>query len=78
MDVKNKIAALRALYMSHTEAVQNVVRLHKANSNSGLEEISSLAAYNAHSIEEVGTTDQVSSCFISYHTSWMALIILWL
>ncbi|KAG2686633.1 hypothetical protein I3843_09G015600 [Carya illinoinensis] len=52
VDVKKKVTALRALYMSHTEAVQNVVRLHKATSNAGLEEICSLAAFNAHSIEE--------------------------
>lgn len=53
-----KVTALRALYMSHVEAVQNVVRLHKASSNAGLEEISSLAASNAHSVEEVGTIDE--------------------
>lgn len=55
MDVKKMLTALRALYMSHIEAVQNVVRLHMASSNAGLEEISSLAASNAHCIEEVGS-----------------------
>lgn len=60
MDVSEKITTLRALYLSHIEAVQNVVRLHKAGSNAGLEEISSLAASNAHSIEEVGATNEVS------------------
>lgn len=36
--------------MSHVQAVQNVVRLHKASSNAGLEKISSLVASNAHSV----------------------------
>ncbi|KAG2682993.1 hypothetical protein I3843_10G011500 [Carya illinoinensis] len=53
VEVKEKITTLRALYLSHIEAVQNIVRLHKAGSNAGLEEISSLAASNAHSIEEL-------------------------
>lgn len=55
MDLKKKVQSSRALYLSHIEAVQNVVRLHKASSNASLEEISSLAAANAHSIEEVGS-----------------------
>ncbi|KAK9921316.1 hypothetical protein M0R45_029829 [Rubus argutus] len=52
MDMKKKVASSRALYLSHIEAVQNVVRLHKASSNAGLDEVSSLASANAHSIEE--------------------------
>ncbi|XP_030926949.1 kinesin-like protein KIN-5C [Quercus lobata] len=52
MDVRKKVTGLRTLYISHIEALQNVVRLHKASSNAGLEEISSLTASNAHSIEQ--------------------------
>ncbi|XP_004303542.1 PREDICTED: 125 kDa kinesin-related protein isoform X2 [Fragaria vesca subsp. vesca] len=52
MEMKKKVASSRALYVSHIEAVQNVVRFHKASSNAGLDEISSLASANAHSIEE--------------------------
>ena len=52
--MKKKVTAARALHVSHMEAVQNVVRLHKANSNAALDEISALAFSNAHSIEEVG------------------------
>ncbi|KAF7820171.1 kinesin-like protein KIN-5C [Senna tora] len=52
IDLRKKITALRALYISHLEAVQNVVRLHKASSDATLEEISSLSASNGHSIEE--------------------------
>uniref|UniRef100_A0A0E0QMC2 Kinesin-like protein n=1 Tax=Oryza rufipogon TaxID=4529 RepID=A0A0E0QMC2_ORYRU len=43
-EIKKKILASKALYMSHMEAFQNVVLLHKANSNSTLEDISSLSA----------------------------------
>ena len=52
--MKKKVTAARALHDSHMEAVQNVVRLHKASSNAALDEISALAFSNAHSIEEVG------------------------
>ncbi|TQE00172.1 hypothetical protein C1H46_014184 [Malus baccata] len=52
MDMKNKLTSSRALYLSHIEAVQNVVRLHKASSNAGLEEISSFASSNLQSVEE--------------------------
>ncbi|XP_061353443.1 kinesin-like protein KIN-5C [Gastrolobium bilobum] len=52
VDLKSKVTALRALYISHIEAVQNVVRLHKAGSDATFEEISSLISYNGHSVEE--------------------------
>ncbi|XP_021289820.1 kinesin-like protein KIN-5C [Herrania umbratica] len=52
LDMRKKVTAARALHVSHVEAVQNVVRLHKASSNAALEEISTLAFSNAHSIEE--------------------------
>ncbi|KAF4396893.1 hypothetical protein F8388_004861 [Cannabis sativa] len=51
-DLKKKVKSSKALYLSHIEAMQNVVRLHKASSDAGLEEISSLASSNAHSVEE--------------------------
>ncbi|KAF0898400.1 hypothetical protein E2562_007241 [Oryza meyeriana var. granulata] len=44
LEIKKKILASKALYMSHMEAFQNVVLLHKANANSTLEDISSLSA----------------------------------
>ncbi|XP_057949192.1 kinesin-like protein KIN-5C [Malania oleifera] len=52
IDLKKKVVASRALFMSHIEAVQNVVRLHKASFDAGLEEISSMTSSNAHSIEQ--------------------------
>ena len=48
------MSASRALYISHIEALQNVVRLHNASSNAGLEEISASVSSNADSIEKVG------------------------
>lgn len=51
--MKQKVSSSRALYVSHFEAVQNIVRLHKAGSNTALEELSALASSNAQSIEEV-------------------------
>ncbi|KAJ0028790.1 hypothetical protein Pint_36047 [Pistacia integerrima] len=52
IDMKKKVTGSRALYISHMEAVQNVVRLHKASSNACLDEISALASSNAQSIED--------------------------
>ena len=55
-DLKKKVKSSRALYVSHIEAAQNVVRLHKASSDAGLEEISCAVSSNAHSIEEVSAS----------------------
>ncbi|KAG4913543.1 hypothetical protein JHK86_053976 [Glycine max] len=52
VDLKRKVTSLRALYISHFEAVENVVRLHKAGSDANLEELSSVISSNGHSIEE--------------------------
>ncbi|KAL2509195.1 kinesin-related protein [Forsythia ovata] len=52
IDLKKKVNSSRVLYISHFEAVQNVVRLHKASSNAALEEVSALASSNSRSIEE--------------------------
>ncbi|XP_057497269.1 kinesin-like protein KIN-5C [Actinidia eriantha] len=51
-DLKRKMTASRALYISHIEVVQNVVRLHNASSNAGLEEISASISSNAQSLEQ--------------------------
>ncbi|XP_038688235.1 kinesin-like protein KIN-5C isoform X1 [Tripterygium wilfordii] len=81
VDLKKKLTSSRALYMSHFEAVQNVVRLHKTNSNAGLEEIHSLVSSNANSVEELlaSETGQAASIFddlqgtLSSHQGEMAL-----
>ncbi|CAI9301085.1 unnamed protein product [Lactuca saligna] len=52
-DLKKKVCASKALYVSHLEALQNVVVLHKANSNANLEEVLSLTSSNASSVEKV-------------------------
>ena len=53
LEMKKKVGASRDLYSSHLEAVQNVVRLHKANSDACLEEVSALTTSSASSIDEV-------------------------
>lgn len=57
MDLKKKMTASGALYISHIESVQNVVRLHNSSSDAGLEEISASVSSNASSIEQVGFTN---------------------
>lgn len=51
--MKKKVTASRAMYISHIEALQNVVRLHKASCNAGLDNILSLASSDVQSSEEV-------------------------
>ncbi|XP_058088243.1 kinesin-like protein KIN-5C [Magnolia sinica] len=53
LELNKKVAASRASYVSHIEALQNVVRLHKANINASLEEMSSLASENSSSFEQL-------------------------
>lgn len=57
MDLKKKMTASGALYISHIEAVQNVVRLHNASSNAGLEEISASVSSHASSIGQVSSNN---------------------
>lgn len=52
--MKKKIAASSTMFVSHIEAVQNVVRLQKASCNAALDTVSSVASSNSTSIEEVG------------------------
>ncbi|KAJ8570630.1 hypothetical protein K7X08_037602 [Anisodus acutangulus] len=52
VDLKRKIRASRALYVSHLKAMQNVVKLHKAGSTAALEEISALASSNSLNVKE--------------------------
>ncbi|KAI3514244.1 hypothetical protein L1887_12563 [Cichorium endivia] len=52
-ELKKKVSASRNLYISHIEALENVVRLHKASANGSLEDISSMASSNANSVEEL-------------------------
>ncbi|XP_052172781.1 kinesin-like protein KIN-5C [Diospyros lotus] len=53
IDLKKKMTTSRALYISHFEAVQNLVRLHNASSNAGLEEILASISSSVNSIEQV-------------------------
>lgn len=53
LELKKKVASSRALYVSHIEAMQNVVRLHMASNKSNLEEMSSLTSSTSCSLEQV-------------------------
>ncbi|KAI3902650.1 hypothetical protein MKW92_050246 [Papaver armeniacum] len=48
VDLKKKVAGSRGLLVSHIEAMQNVMRLHKASSNASLDEISSETTNSIH------------------------------
>ncbi|KAL2900174.1 Kinesin-like protein KIN-5C [Bienertia sinuspersici] len=51
-ELKKKVVASKTLYISHVDALQNVVRLHKAGTDSSLEAISSQASANVRSVQE--------------------------
>lgn len=61
LNMKNKVTASRAMYISHIEALQNVVRLHKASCNAGLDNILSLASSSVQSTEEFLTSKDVEA-----------------
>ncbi|GFQ04640.1 125 kDa kinesin-related protein [Phtheirospermum japonicum] len=65
VELRNKVSASRALCVSHFEAVQNVVRLHKAGSNAALDELSALAASYSDSVGDLLATEttEVNSVF---------------
>jgi kinesin family protein 11 len=81
LEMKKKVKASRDLYSSHLEAVQNVVRLHKANANACLEEVSALTTSSACSIDEfLASGDETTSSLfdelqsaLSSHQGEMAL-----
>ncbi|KAK8451674.1 hypothetical protein SEVIR_6G249100v4 [Setaria viridis] len=52
-ELKKKILASKSLYLSHMEAFQNVVLLHKASANATLEDISSLSAASCCSLDQL-------------------------
>lgn len=53
LELKKKVASSKALYVSHIEDMQNVVRLHKASNNGHLDDITSLASDGSSSLEQV-------------------------
>ncbi|XP_061955780.1 kinesin-like protein KIN-5C [Populus nigra] len=63
-ELKKKLSSSRAVYISHIEAVQNVVRLHKASSIAGLEEISLFASSSAESIKDYLASEAGQVSFI--------------
>ncbi|XP_010505150.1 PREDICTED: kinesin-like protein KIN-5C [Camelina sativa] len=81
LEMKKKVRASKDLYSCHLEEVQNVVRLHKANSNACLEEVSALTTSSACSIDEfLASGDETTSSLfdelqsaLSSHQGEMAL-----
>ncbi|KAI6674070.1 hypothetical protein NL676_001976 [Syzygium grande] len=61
LNMKKKVTASRAMYISHIEALQNVVRLHKASCNAGLDNILSLASSDVQSSEEFLTSKDLEA-----------------
>ncbi|URD89170.1 KISc [Musa troglodytarum] len=64
LELRKKVLASKSLFLSHIEAVQNVVRLHKAGSTAGLEEMSSMISANCCSFDQLlalgeGEADQI-------------------
>ncbi|XXG62760.1 hypothetical protein AAC387_Pa05g1072 [Persea americana] len=53
LELKKKVASSKALYVSHIEAMQNVVRLHNAGNKAKLEEMSSLASSTSGTLEQL-------------------------
>ena len=52
IDLKARMEELKAVYVSHVEAVQNAVCLHKASSDASLEELSTAISSHGQSIQE--------------------------
>ncbi|MQM03110.1 hypothetical protein Taro_035884 [Colocasia esculenta] len=64
-ELMNKVSASSALYISHIETIQNVVRLHKASIDSSLEEMSSLGSAHSGSLDEaLSSGEQKADCIV--------------
>ncbi|KAM0940383.1 putative plus-end-directed kinesin ATPase [Dioscorea sansibarensis] len=73
-ELEKKFSSSKALYISYMEAVQNVVRLHKASANAVLDEITFLTSTNSCSLDNVGS--QYGYEFTgNYHVQNLAVLI---
>ncbi|XP_019153437.1 PREDICTED: kinesin-like protein KIN-5C isoform X1 [Ipomoea nil] len=61
LGLKKKVSGSKALYISHFEAMQNVVRLHKASSNAALDDMNALVSSNSQSIDEFLAAEAVKA-----------------
>ncbi|KAL7096589.1 hypothetical protein ACP275_10G087800 [Erythranthe tilingii] len=83
VELKKKVSTSKALCISHFEAVQNIIRLHKAGNNAALDELSALASSNSQSIEKLLAEEsiEVNSVFdelqqtLSSHQGEMAHLV---
>lgn len=76
-ELKKKLAASKTLYISHVDALQNVVRLHKANTDASLEEMSSQASEDVRSIEEVSLKILKNANMLCL-SCWLSFVIIYL
>ncbi|XP_020577082.1 kinesin-like protein KIN-5C [Phalaenopsis equestris] len=53
IELEKKVSASRLMYASHTEGIQNTIRLHKATNNASLEELSNMASENSCSLDHL-------------------------
>ncbi|XP_074591511.1 kinesin-like protein KIN-5C [Curcuma longa] len=60
-ELKRKVLASKSLFVSHMEAVQNVVRLHKAGNTASLEEMSDLVAANCCSLDQLLSLGEIEA-----------------
>ncbi|KAG6500958.1 hypothetical protein ZIOFF_040820 [Zingiber officinale] len=61
IELKKKVLASKSLFVSHMEAVQNVVRLHKAGNTANLEEMSDLVASNCCSLDQLLSLGEIEA-----------------
>ncbi|CAH9063690.1 unnamed protein product [Cuscuta europaea] len=61
LEVKKKVSGSKLLYISHFEAMQNIVKLHKASSNAAIDDIDASVSSNSQSISEFLATEAVKA-----------------
>ncbi|CAH9127774.1 unnamed protein product [Cuscuta epithymum] len=61
LEVKKKVSGSKLLYISHFEAMKNIVKLHKASSNAAIDDIDDSVSSNSQSISEFLATEAVKA-----------------
>ncbi|CAH9082652.1 unnamed protein product [Cuscuta epithymum] len=61
LEVKKRVSGSKLLYISHFEAMQNIVKLHKASSNAAIDDIYASVSSNSQSISEFLATEAVKA-----------------
>ncbi|KAK1300158.1 hypothetical protein QJS10_CPB13g01540 [Acorus calamus] len=63
-DLKDKVAATRVLYISHIEAMRNMVHLNKAGIKASVEDMSSMVSSNFSSLGQPEHTSEMSKFIV--------------